>query len=851
VSLRKYQSKRHFSRTPEPQGAVQPVSGPLRFVVQKHHATNLHYDLRLEVDGTLKSWAVPKGVSLNPEEKRLAVMVEDHPLDYAGFEGIIPKGNYGAGPVMVWDEGTYHAPEFFGRNETESLIRAGLAEGKFHVVLHGKKLRGEFIFFKLKDATDNSWILVKKQDAFASDQPISDDDRSVLTGRTMAEIASGKTTAEARDNGDDLSAAPRAPMPTNIKPMLAHPAEKPFDHPDWLFELKWDGFRAVAEVDRKQVRLYSRNQLSLAERFPAIVASLQHLGHEAVLDGEIVVLDERGDPQFQLLQNYQNARKGHCVYYVFDLLYLDGHDLRNLPLVRRKELLARIIQNLPCIKLSEHIRENGRAFFEVVAQRHLEGLVAKLASSRYLPGQRSRTWLKLKTAMCQEGIICGFTEQRGDPRNLGALILGVYEENELTHIGHVGSGFDRQTRDELRDRLEPLIQKNCPFKQRPQGPHGKTHWVRPELVCEVSFAAWTDDGHMKFPVFVRLREDKGPLEVHRESCDRADAESANEPETAPSTPARQTSQQVVPPGGLLIDGHVVNVTNLKKIYWPDEGYTKGDLIDYYRAVARFIVPHLRDRPESLNRHPNGILGKSFFQKDMSKQPPPEWMQTVLVPGEPGEKPTRTALCQDEASLVYLANLGCIELNPWHARIGSLELADYAMLDLDPEDTPFAQVTEVAQAVHKLLDQIGAASYCKTSGKRGLHVYIPFGARYTHEQAKSFAHLIAQVVHQRLPAITSLARDPAQRQQRVYLDFLQNGKGKTLAAAYCVRPYPGATVSTPLKWTEVSRRLDPSRCTIRTIPRRLDKVGDLWEPVGGPGIDLEGCLERMRSLLLTG
>jgi bifunctional non-homologous end joining protein LigD len=877
VSLQEYQSKRRFSETPEPQGAAHKAAGPLHFVVQKHHATRLHYDFRLELGGTLKSWAVPKGPSLNPLDKRLAIMVEDHPLDYANFEGIIPKGNYGAGTVMVWDQGTYHAPGVIGREQNELVLAEALAKGDLKIVLHGKKLHGAYVLFRLKGDEENHWMLVKKQDTHATDKPVLEADRSVLSQRNMEEIAQSKAPPRLETEGELWNDAPRAPMPRNIKPMLASSAEEPFDDPDWLFEIKWDGFRAIAEVEPDRVRLYSRNNLSLQTRFPLIVDALGHLAHQAILDGEIVVLDESGRSKIQLLQDYQRSR-GTLVYYVFDLLYLDGHDLRNLPLVRRKEILAGVLTDLPGVRLSEHISEHGRAFFEAVASRQLEGIVAKLATSRYQAGRRSKTWLKIKTDMRQLAVIGGFTEERANRRSLGALVLGVFEGNDLIYIGHVGTGFTRRTLEELRGKLEPLVQKSSPFKERPTT-NAPTHWVRPELVCEVSFSEWTKAGALWHPVFLGLR-DVPATAVRRDSSEpqpskprppeggwpglesseapvrqtrsaaSAGASEDSSPGHPPSEIARPTNVRP-PTGGLVIDGHVVKVTNLEKLYWPDEGFTKGNLIDYYREVASFILPYLKDRPESLRRQPGGMLDRGFFHKNISTQPPPDWVQTVMIRSDSREKTARTILCQDEATLVYVANLGCIELNPWHARVGTLDQADYLVLDLDPEDISFQHVTEVAQAIRKLLDQIEVPSCCKTSGKRGLHIYVPFGARYTHDQAKQFGNLVAQVVHRRLPGVTSILRDPVLRQQRVYLDYLQNGKGKTLAAPYSVRPYPNATVSTPLKWAEVNKRLDPSKFTMRTLPKRLEKVGDLWQPVLGPGIDLQGCLERLASLYRRG
>jgi bifunctional non-homologous end joining protein LigD len=663
----------------------------------------------------------------------------------------------------------------------------------------------------------------------------------------MNEIAEGAARRAAKPQFD-LNGAPKAAIPHHIRPMLAFPASEPFDHPDWLFEVKWDGYRAIAEIHEDQVRLYSRNLLAFEKRFAPVVDSLEHLGQEAVIDGELVVLDKSGRPKFQLIQDYPKSG-GSLVYLVFDLLYLAGHNLEKLPLVRRKEILAKLVHGLPNISLSEHVPEQGKAFYRAVEEKGLEGIVAKDGQSRYRQGVRSRSWLKIKTHLRQEAVIAGFTEPQGSRQGFGALVLGVYENGDLAYIGHVGTGFSQQLLADLRSRLDPLIQETCPFKKRPKV-NGPFHWVRPQLVCEVSFDAWTNDGYIRHPVYLGLREDKEASAVRREQplAKGGNDEMGKQQETTPPSPRPRFADSPTPKasGNQEISGQQVHLTNLDKVYWPEDGYTKGDLIRYYREVSEFILPYLRDRPESLNRHPNGIHEKNFFQKDLRRQPPPDWVQTLEVASE--DKKLLTVLCQDEASLAYLANLGCIELNPWHARVGSLDQADYLVLDLDPEAIAFDQVVAAAQAIRKVLDQIGAESCCKTSGKRGLHIYVPFGARYGHDQAKQFAELIARVVNSRLPSVTSLIRDPKRRQGKVYLDYLQNGKGKTLAAAYSVRPRPKATVSTPLKWTEVRRGLDPTKFTIRTLPKRLNAVGDLWQPVLGPGIDLAACLEKLLPLL---
>lgn len=826
MALKKYQEKRHFERTPEPRGGDAAADGPLRFVVQKHQARRLHYDLRLECDGVLKSWAVPKEPTLDPNSKRLAIMVEDHPLEYRTFQGTIPKGEYGAGTVEIWDEGTYSVPGCTTRHECERQLDAALREGNVKVVLDGKKLRGEFAIVKMANAEDNAWLLIKKRDAAASGarQPPVAPAESPSMNRGL--------TPPARL---DLGGIPTGKLPTRVKPMLATLVEEPFDRKDWIFEVKWDGYRAIAEVRPDKVSLYSRKQLAFNQYQP-IVDALKKLGHTAVLDGEVVVLDKDGISRFQLLQNYQKTGVGPLIYYVFDILHLDGHDLRDLPLIRRKAILAEVIRGIPGVQLSEHIEEHGVAFFKAVSERGLEGIIAKNATSAYREGVRGKNWLKIKPLVRQEAIIAGFTRGQGWRKDFGALVLGVCEGDELIYIGRAGSGFDAQSIADLQARLEPLVQKACPFRVKPKL-EDPVVWVKPQLVCEIHFREWTDEGHARFPIFLGLREDKTPESVVRERP--VDPDEIGETSTeADPTPASEPR-----PNEVTLDGHVLKLTNRDKVFWPDEGYTKGDLIDYYRAVAATMLPHLKDRPLSLHRFPNGIKGKSFFQKDAGSYTP-DWIQTFSHYSDSSERDIRYILCQNEATLVYLANLGCLELHPWSSRVTTLERPDFIIVDLDPLDVPFDDVVATAQCVRKVLERCGIDGVCKTSGKRGLHIGIALGARYDYDLARQFAQLIAQLVHTELPQITSLWRNPSKRQGLVYLDYVQNRRGQTLAAAYSVRPYPGATVSTPLRWAEVKRGLDPTRFTIRTVPKRLDKLGDLWQPVLGAGVDVNACLQKL-------
>ncbi len=545
MGLREYKSKRKFGKTPEPkpgEGTVPDLrtersevveSGlspyvqkeHLIFVIHKHAARALHYDLRLELKGVLKSWAVPKGPSLNPSLKRLAIMVEDHPLDYKDFEGVIPEGNYGAGSVIIWDRGFYHHPSTRDRKESEKLLLDGLRKGNMKFILEGEKLQGEFALVKTR-MDEKSWLLLKKKDRYAITEDILKESRSVVSNKTLEEVFEAKPEKSSRQKinqirlreameSKDLKDAPVKPMPLNIKPMLATLVKEPFDHPDWIFEVKWDGYRAIAEIRDEGVSLYSRNHISLNKKFSPIVESLGKFRFEAVLDGEIVVVDDQGHPDFQMMQNYQKSGSGHLLYYVFDLLYFQGHDLTNLSLLRRKELLKKILPSSPKIKFSDHVSKEGVLFFNVVKEKGLEGIMAKHSQSAYRMGRRSRQWLKVKTRLTQEGVIAGFTEPRGGRKYFGSLVLGAFEGDELIYIGHSGGGFGSKNLKEIREKLDPLIQKECPFKVKPKTNTPVT-WVKPELVCEVIFHGWTDEGVMRQPVFLRLREDKPAREVVRE-----------------------------------------------------------------------------------------------------------------------------------------------------------------------------------------------------------------------------------------------------------------------------------------------------------------------------------------------
>jgi len=526
MGIKEYEAKRKFEQTPEPKPALHPKGGRLLFVIHKHAARNLHYDIRLELEGVLKSWACPKGPTLDPGVKRLAVMVEDHPLDYKDFEGVIPAGNYGAGSVIIWDRGFYHHPAARDNRENEQLLLAGLKKGDLKFVLEGEKLRGEFALVKTK-WDEKSWLLLKKKDRYTSDEEILRENRSVVSQRTVEELLEtgpGASLDQEKINririresmeSETLRQAPLEPMPHALQPMLAAQVGKPFDHPDWVFEIKWDGYRAIAEVRDGEVALFSRNRIALNKKFPPIADALRQMKFDAILDGEIVVVDDQGLPHFQMLQEYQESGGGHLLYYVFDLLYFQGHDLTQVPLLKRKELLKAILPPAPKIRFSDHVEQEGILYFQAVKKKGLEGIIAKHAQSPYLAGSRSRQWLKVKTRLTQEAVIAGFTEPRGGRKLFGSLVLGVFQGDRLEYIGHSGGGFTVTNLSEIREKLDPLIQSQCPFAVEPKT-NAPATWVKPRLVCEVAFSGWTDDNVMRHPVFLRLREDKAAGEVRRE-----------------------------------------------------------------------------------------------------------------------------------------------------------------------------------------------------------------------------------------------------------------------------------------------------------------------------------------------
>jgi bifunctional non-homologous end joining protein LigD len=628
-------------------------------------------------------------------------------------------------------------------------------------------------------------------------------------------------------------------MPAAIEPMTATLAEDPPRGPDWLFEVKWDGVRAIAFIGNEEVRLQSRSGLRCERQYPEL-AVIHHLvaAREAVLDGEIAVLDERGVSRFHLIQpRIANAdpnavahlaRSTPVVYFAFDLLYLDGYDLRGASLSDRRRLLETVVSPAGVLRISEAFPGAGEALLEAARENGLEGLIAKRASSRY-ESRRSREWIKIKLVNEQEFVIGGFTPPRGGRRHFGALVLGVHEQGGLRWAGNVGTGFDAKSLAAVHARLEPLIVKQCPFAARPK-PDAGIAWVKPELVCQVKFANWTPDRRLRAPVFLGLRDDKSAAEVTRESAEAR--------ELLPEGPQEAT---------LTIDGRALKFTNLSKVFYPGEGYTKRDVLNYYDAVAGLILPHLKDRPLSLKRYPDGIEKEFFFQKNVRERFAP-WLRTETIDSERAARPIHYAFAQDRASLLYLVNLGCIDQNPWMSRSPHLDNPDFVLIDLDPQECPYDLIVDAALIVKRVLDRIGLTGYPKTTGGDGMHIYIPMEPVYSYEETRTFAELIARLVAQRNPRVFTTPRPVAQRHKnRVYFDYLQNGRSKTIAAPYVLRAYPGAPVAAPLEWGEVRHGLEPAQFNIRNAPRRFAERGDLFAGVLAKPQRLENGLVELEKL----
>ncbi len=904
MTLTKYSEKRNFAKTPEPKAVKKKTGKALEFVVQRHYASHLHYDFRLEMDGVLKSWAVPKGPSMNPGDKRLAMMVEDHPFEYRKFAGSIPEGNYGAGEVEIWDQGNYLPLEQDVKLTPEKELLKELKAGSLKIVLNGKHLKGEFALVKIKNGKqENAWLLIKHKDKYAVDSYDAAEEKSIIVkhkkiseekaleykggkkkvqkkavaGAAAVGRKSSKKKVRAEESEEESitpgkrwksirSSVGRTKLKDFIVPMLAKSTEDAFDDDGWIFEVKWDGYRAIAETG-KELRFYSRNGISFLSHYPEIEEELKKIKTPMIIDGEIVATDEKGMPSFQLLQNFQSGDAA-LTYYVFDILKNGKKDLTELPLLERKEILKGVLQEGPHIKYSDHVIGQGIKFFEASKKKDLEGIMAKKADSEYAIGVRTGNWLKIKNNKGQEAIIAGFTAPRNSRKFFGSLVLGVYDGDELKYCGHTGTGFDDRSLEDLHEQLIKLKQAKSPFKEEVKTNMPVT-WVKPVLVCNVKFTEITKEGIMRHPVFEGLRIDKKASEVVEEKEVKVKTKvggkgKAKETTKETSTKAVKSKTKVKPAGKVkttkkekvseegnegerLIGKQKVKLTNLNKIYFPKDKITKGDIINYYQSIAKYILPYLKDRPQSLLRTPNGIDAPAFFHKDAGQEAP-AWVKSKKIFSESANKNIDYLICNDAPTLAYLNNMGCIELNPWHSRISSLDKPDYIAIDLDPSaKNSFSQVIEAALAVKEIFDKAGADCYCKTSGSTGIHIYVPLGAKYNYDQVKDFTKLIAMMASELVPGFTTLERSLKKRgDKHIYMDYLQNRRGQTLASVYSVRPKPGATVSTPLQWKEVNEKLNFKDFTIYNTEDRIKKHGDLFKGVLGKGIDLVKCISNLEK-----
>jgi bifunctional non-homologous end joining protein LigD len=904
MPLERYKHKRDFDKTPEPSGSEGTGEGPSpgrgrRFVVQRHRATRLHYDFRLEIDGVLVSWAVPKGPTLDPSQRRLAVHVEDHPLEYFDFEGVIPSRQYGAGDVIVWDWGTWE-PE----DETPDPGRA-VAEGELKFRLYGEKLRGRFTIVRtsgrgakaggraFEEDEGDQWLLIHKRDDEAvADWNADDHPRSVKTGRTNDEVKENRDAlwigaATAATAQIDLEGAVDAPLPKRIEPMLATLATKPFRDPDWLFEIKWDGYRLEAIVDDRKVRTWTRNGQDGNGYFPGLLDPPTWIdARQAIVDGEVAAIDDQGLPDFNVLQERisEHSAAG-LVFEAFDLLYLDGRSLLGVPLGDRKRLLKSVLRETGHVRFSAHIEAEGVAFYEASAARGLEGVIAKHRRSRYEPGRRSSAWLKLKIRPEQELVVGGWTPGEGRATELGALVVGVYENGRLRYAGKVGSGFDARTRRDLRARFEKLETDTPPFDPVPPGDHrGRwggdlrgAVWLKPELVIRAELGGWSREGYVRQSSFKGLEIDRDPREVTREQpvetreavedvgeaarvqdAKQKKGPSVKKPARSPARSGTSRSRSKVDDGHLhpwkatmeelsaldhmgregpwKVGGFELKLTNLDKVLFPPPTdassgpVTKRDLVRYFAQIAPTMLPHLAERPLNLHRYPNGADGQGFWQKDIPESAP-SWLRRWREVGVEAREANDHLIADRVATLCWLGNQAAFEVHAWTSRLDDPGRPTFALIDIDPgTKTTWDETLALARLFRTALGHLDVRGYPKLTGRRGIQIWIPIVARYTYGDTSRWVEALSRAVGGIVPDLVSWEWSKDQRQGRARLDYTQNAAIKTLVAPYAVRPAAGAPVSAPIDWDELDDpSLRPDRWTIRTIVKRVADRGDLFAP----------------------
>ena len=932
--LEEYNKKRNFVRTPEPRGDTkQPRDNKSKFVVQKHDATRLHYDFRIEdkKEKVLKSWAVPKGISLDPKVKRLAILTEDHPLDYLLFEGVIPEGSYGAGTVIVWDTGTF---------ETEEDISDQFKKGKITFSLYGQKLRGKFklIRIRTREEEENQWLLMKLADGLESEEDLTiNRPESVLTGRTNDVIKIGENKEDRTDRSrtrnvkstikKQLNEAQttyasnittvtsqqqqKEEFPTKVKPMLSTLVDKPFNSKDWVFEVKWDGVRSILFLHKKKgiIELQSRNGKSITHRYPELVKALGFTTpatstsvikckESVVLDGEVVILDKKnGVPSFQSHQRRMNvdsikeidnlSNEIPATYYFFDIHYLDGINLQGLSFVERRKILSDVIPKENArIKISHFIEEKGKEVFDKTKSMGLEGLVAKYKSSTYKQGIRSRDWLKIKHIKTQDCVVIGYTRGEGNRENyFGSLLLAAFDPqiDKLRFVGHTGSGFDFVQLDEIYKKLQAMRIDKCPIDYVPYTNRDPT-WIRPELIAEIKFSDWTEEKIMRAPIFLRFREDKSPRDCF--------IEGEKPTKQVLEKPAKEEESKKPKEENLVDNKNSRNNTyysssfsNLDKVFWDKTSthpqLTKKDLIEYYDNISSSILPHLKDRPLSLSRYPNGIKGKSFYHKNWNQENKPPFVQTAQIYSESREgNIINYIICNNKETLLWLANLGCIEMHPWYSRINDFEscqkrddilyeekcglnFPDFIVFDLDPyiysgkegkgqepeyNHNGFKAAVEVAYHLKDFFNDLRIESFIKTSGKTGLHIFVPIANLYTYEQTRSFAEVIGKILLRRYPEKITMEWDTTKRKGKVFFDHNQNARGKTIASVFSARPTKSATVSMPIRWNDLSKVL-PTDYTILNVPDILNKKSaDPWSNILEKKQDLNKVLKNISQQL---
>jgi len=850
AELEPYKAKRNFKKTAEPEGGT-PHSEKLLFVVQKHAASHLHYDFRLEVKGVLKSWAVPRGPSMDPDERRLAMPVEDHPYDYKDFEGMIPEGQYGGGTVIVWDEGWYEPAteeKLKDKAAQEHWMMSNYYKNALKITLHGHKLKGDFILIKFRDDKyEGGWRLIKVDDRYASKDDILLKDRSVVSKLTIEQMRdkqgaavwnSDRQNEKKTENTPDLKTKGiRKAMPSNIKPMLCTLTKEVVQDEDYLYELKWDGYRIISYVKDGKVRMDSRSALDYTKKYPPVAKALQALGRDAVLDGEVVVFNEEGKPDFDALQIY-NGHHTPINYCVFDLLWLDGYNLMELPLTDRKAILKELVADNEMLRFSESF-DDGEALYQHALDLDLEGIVSKRKDSNYAPDARDSRWLKTPTRKRQEFVIGGWAES-DKVRSFRSLLFGAYNaKGEFEWIGRSGGGYKQSEMPGILAQLQKLEIDKTPFINKVLDTKGaKLHWVKPELVANFEFATWTKTGRIRKPAtFLGFRLDKKASQVVREVplSDAQEQTIIEAPKKKPQLTSSADSnwpkidaKKIESERDFEFGGHQVTISNIEQELW--HGITKARLITYYHQVCPFILPHLKDRPLSLHIKQDGAMAPGFYIKDMQGRQP-DYLDIFEDQRRHPKKGKRNqidyAVCNNEAALLYLVNLGNIDLNPWSSRITNPQQTDFISIDLDPSDDDFGKAVKTAQAAKSVFDQLKLTSFVKTSGKTGIHLFIPCKG-LDYPRARTLAEKICGLVCRQVPDIATTEVSIEHRGNKLFVDPSQNDYADTLACVYAVRPYKHPQVSTPLEWKEVKDKRDPGKFTMDSVPERLEKKGDLWE-----------------------